>query len=263
MLTVAIAWLIFMLPHSIATVSIATAYYTRISTSASNGDMATMKADLLTAMRLIVIAMTLATAGLIVLAYPLARVFSPGFAEAQALGNVIIALAIGLVPFSMVHMFQRAFFALEDTKTPFVFTTIQVGLHVIGAITLLNVLGKQWLVVGLSLITASTITVQLLLAGALLKSKINFKAEGLALNLIRSILAASITGAIGFLVIEQMGGVNTSSWLFENQLNAGLGSVAVSVLMIISYLFLVRALRLPEHGIITKFLVETRRRNES
>ena len=259
----AIAWLIFMLPHSIATVSIATAYYTRISTSASNGDMASMKADLLTAMRLIVIAMTLATAGLIVLAYPLARVFSPGFAEAQALGNVIIALAIGLVPFSMVHMFQRAFFALEDTKTPFVFTTIQVGLHVIGAITLLNVLDKQWLVVGLSLITASTITVQLLLAGALLKSKINFKAEGLALNLIRSILAASITGAIGYLVIEQMGGVNTSSWLFENQLNAGLGSVAVSVLMIISYLFLVRALRLPEHGIITKFLVEIRRRNES
>ena len=259
----AIAWLIFMLPHSIVTVSVATAYYTRISTSASKGDMASMKADLLAAVRLIVILMSLATAGLIVLAYPLGRVFSPGVAEAQALGNVIIALAIGLLPFSLVHMLQRAFFALEDTKTPFVFTSVQVGLHIIGAITLLNVLEKQWLVVGLSLITTSTVTIQLLLAGALLRSKIDWRPEGLVLNLLRSIIAATISGAIGYLLLEQLGGLNSSGWILSNQLNAGLGSVAVSLLMVISFLFLLRALRLPEHGIITKFLVEIRRRNET
>ena len=259
----AIAWLIFMLPHSIVTVSVATAYYTRISTSASKGDMASMKADLLAAVRLIVILMSLATAGLIVLAYPLGRVFSPGVAEAQALGNVIIALAIGLLPFSLVHMLQRAFFALEDTKTPFVFTSVQVGLHIIGAITLLNVLEKQWLVVGLSLITTSTVTIQLLLAGALLRSKIDWRPEGLVLNLLRSIIAATISGAIGYLLLERLGGLNSSGWILSNQLNAGLGSVAVSLLMVISFLFLLRALRLPEHGIITKFLVEIRRRNEN
>jgi putative peptidoglycan lipid II flippase len=259
----AIAWLIFMLPHSIVTVSVATAYYTRISTSASKGDMASMKADLLAAVRLIVILMSLATAGLIVLAYPLGRVFSPGVAEAQALGNVIIALAIGLLPFSLVHMLQRAFFALEDTKTPFVFTSVQVGLHIIGAITLLNVLEKQWLVVGLSLITTSTVTIQLLLAGTLLRSKIDWRPEGLVLNLLRSIIAATISGAIGYLLLEQLGGLNSSGWILSNQLNAGLGAVAVSLLMVISFLFLLRALRLPEHGIITKFLVEIRRRNEN
>lgn len=259
----AIAWLIFMLPHSIVTVSVATAYYTRISTSASKGDMASMKADLLAAVRLIVILMSLATAGLIVLAYPLGRVFSPGVAEAQALGNVIIALAIGLLPFSLVHMLQRAFFALEDTKTPFVFTSVQVGLHIIGAITLLNVLEKQWLVVGLSLITTSTVTIQLLLAGALLRSKIDWRPEGLVLNLLRSIIAATISGTIGYLLLEQLGGLNSSGWILSNQLNAGLGAVAVSLLMVISFLFLLRALRLPEHGIITKFLVEIRRRNEN
>lgn len=259
----AIAWLIFMLPHSIVTVSVATAYYTRISTAASNGDMASMKADLLAALRLIVIFMSLATAGLIVLAYPLGRVFSPGIAEAEALGNVIIALAIGLVPFSLVHMLQRAFFAMEDTKTPFVFTTVQVGLHIIGAITLLNVLEKEWLVVGLSLVTASTVAIQLLMAAALLKSKISWSPDGLALNLIRSFIAAAITGVIGYLLIEQLGGVSPEGWILSNQLNAGLGVVAVSLVMVISFLFLLRALRLPEHGIITKFLVEIRRRNEN
>lgn len=259
----AIAWLIFMLPHSIVTVSVATAYYTRISNAASNKDMASMKADLLVAIRLIIIFMSLATAGLVVLSYPLGRVFSPGFDEAQALGNVIMALAIGLLPFSLVHMLQRAFFALQDTKTPFLFTTVQVGLHILGAIVLLNVLEKQWLVVGLSLVTASTITVQLLIAGFLLRSKINWKPEGLLLNLLRSVMASLIAGAIGYLLIDQLGGLNESGWLLASQLNAGLGSVAVTLLMVISFLFLIRALRLPEHGIVTKFLVEIRRRNEN
>jgi putative peptidoglycan lipid II flippase len=160
-------------------------------------------------------------------------------------------------------MLQRAFFALEDTKTPFVFTSVQVGLHIIGAITLLNVLEKQWLVVGLSLITTSTVTIQLLLAGTLLRSKIDWRPEGLVLNLLRSIIAATISGAIGYLLLEQLGGLNSSGWILSNQLNAGLGAVAVSLLMVISFLFLLRALRLPEHGIITKFLVEIRRRNEN
>jgi len=258
----AIAWLIFMLPHSIVTVSVATAYYTRISTAASNGDMASMKADLLAALRLIVIFMSLATAGLIVLAYPLARIFSPGLAEAEALGNVIIALAVGLLPFSLVHMLQRAFFALEDTKTPFIFTSIQVTLHIIGAITLLNVLEKQWLVVGLSLVTASTVTIQLLIAGVLLRKKIDWQPTGLVLNLLRSIIAAVIAGVIGFVAIEQLGGIG-AGWLMESKLNASLGAVLITLLMVISFLFLTRALRLPEYGIITKFLVEIRRRNES
>ncbi len=258
----AIAWLIFMLPHSIVTVSVATAYYTRISTAASNGDMASMKADLLAALRLIVIFMSLATAGLIVLAYPLARIFSPGLAEAEALGNVIIALAIGLLPFSLVHMLQRAFFALEDTKTPFVFTSIQVALHIIGAITLLNVLEKQWLVVGLSLVTASSVTIQLLIAGVLLRKKIDWQPTGLVLNLLRSIIAAVIAGVIGFVAIGQLGGIG-AGWLMESKLNASLGAVLITLLMVISFLFLTRALRLPEYGIITKFLVEIRRRNES
>jgi len=258
----AIAWLIFMLPHSIVTVSVATAYYTRISTAASNGDMASMKADLLAALRLIVIFMSLATAGLIVLAYPLARIFSPGLAEAEALGNVIIALAVGLLPFSLVHMLQRAFFALEDTKTPFIFTSIQVTLHIIGAITLFNVLEKQWLVVGLSLVTASTVTIQLLIAGVMLRKKIDWQPTGLVLNLLRSIIAAVIAGVIGFIAIEQLGGIGTG-WLMESKLNASLGAVLITLLMVISFLFLTRALRLPEYGIITKFLVEIRRRNES
>ena len=258
----AIAWLIFMLPHSIATVSVATAYYTRISTAASNGDMASMKADLLSALRLIVIFMSLATAGLIVLAYPLARIFSPGLAETQVLGNVIIALAVGLLPFSLVHMLQRAFFALEDTKTPFVFTSVQVALHVIGAITLLNVLEKQWLVVGLSLVTASTVTIQLLIAGVLLRKKIDWQPTGLILNLLRSIIAAVIAGVIGFVALQQLGGID-AGWLMDSKLNASLGSILVTLLMVISFLFMTRALRLPEYGIITKFLFEIRRRNES
>jgi len=167
------------------------------------------------------------------------------------------------VPFSLVHMLQRAFFALEDTKTPFIFTSVQVGLHIAAAITLLNVLEKQWLVVGLSLVTATTVLIQLLIAGWLIRSKIDFKPTGLVLNLLRSLIAAVISGVIGYLILEQLGGVSDSGWILENQLNAVLGSVAITLGMVISFLFLVRALRLPEHGVITKFLVEITNRNSN
>ena len=40
----------------------------------------------------------------------------------QALGFVLIAYLIGLVPFSLVFMAQRAFYSLGDTRTPFYFT---------------------------------------------------------------------------------------------------------------------------------------------
>ncbi len=46
-----IAWLIFMLPHSVFTVSLATVYFTRISNHAHQKDMDSVKSDLLSGLR--------------------------------------------------------------------------------------------------------------------------------------------------------------------------------------------------------------------
>ncbi|MFM6971553.1 MAG: murein biosynthesis integral membrane protein MurJ, partial [Rhodoluna sp.] len=95
-----IAWLVFMLPHSIATVSIATAYFTKMSHHVQENRIDLLKNDLATGLRTISMVSVLATAAIIVLAYPIARVFVGEYPSLVALGNVLIALIIGLLPFS-------------------------------------------------------------------------------------------------------------------------------------------------------------------
>ncbi|MCH2763697.1 hypothetical protein K3V46_14685, partial [Listeria monocytogenes] len=79
--------------------------------------------DFSSAARSIKLFIVLASAVLIVAAFPIARVFTSDY---QAMGLVLIAYLIGLVPFSLVFMAQRAFYSLCDTRTPFFFTLAQV-----------------------------------------------------------------------------------------------------------------------------------------
>ena len=65
------------------------------------------------------------------MAFPLSRIFTP---EYQALGFVLIGYLVGLVPFSLVFMSQRAFYSLGDTRTPFYFTLAQVAVIIVGVL---------------------------------------------------------------------------------------------------------------------------------
>ncbi|MEY2694844.1 MAG: murein biosynthesis integral rane protein MurJ, partial [Actinomycetota bacterium] len=168
----AIAWLIFMLPHSVVTVSIATAYFTRMSQHAANGKLDEFVKDLTTGLRVIALVSVISTATLMMLAYSIARVFVGEYPATLALGNVIVALMVGLVPFSVVYMIQRAFFALEDTRSPFIFTTIQIAIHITGSLTLGATVPKQWLVVSISILTACSILVQGLIGYLMLRRRI-------------------------------------------------------------------------------------------
>ena len=128
------AWLIFMLPHSVITVSIATAYFTRMSEHAVVADHDRLRADLSSALRGTGSIIVLAAAVMIVVAYPLGAVYQPGDpANIAAFGNIVIAYLIGLVGFSALFVVQRTFYSLNDTRTPFFFTLFQVILFTAGA----------------------------------------------------------------------------------------------------------------------------------
>lgn len=112
------AFLIFMLPHSLVTVSLATALFTRLSGRAAGGDVRGVRADLSLGLRTVGLFTVLATTGLAVLAYPLGRVMFPGSSDASvhALAQVVVALVIGLVPFGAWSLFQRVYYAYEDAR---------------------------------------------------------------------------------------------------------------------------------------------------
>ncbi|HEY9423307.1 MAG TPA: murein biosynthesis integral membrane protein MurJ, partial [Microterricola sp.] len=165
------AWLVFMLPHSVITVSIATAYFTQMSTHASTGEIDAVRTDASSAIRGTTLIIMLASAVLIVCAYPFAAVFVGPFSQVQAVGNVIIAYMLGLVAFCVLFVVQRTFYSLSDTKTPFYFTLFQVTL-VIGGTIGCAFLPDEWIAFGIaSVVTVSGIA-QAILAAYLLRRKI-------------------------------------------------------------------------------------------
>ncbi len=233
----AIAWLIFMLPHSVVTVSIATAYFTRMSQHAANSKLDEFVKDLTTGLRVIALVSVISTATLMMLAYSIARVFVGEYPATLALGNVIVALMVGLVPFSVVYMIQRAFFALEDTRSPFIFTTIQIAIHITGSLTLGATVPKQWLVVSISILTACSILVQGLIGYLMLRRRIGAMGEGSFIkSLLGFVLAAIPAAAVGYAVMVWLGGIAPGSFTLNSVFSAVLTSALVGATMVICYL---------------------------
>jgi putative peptidoglycan lipid II flippase len=256
----AIAWLIFMLPHSVVTVSVATAYFTRMSQHAAAARLDDFKNDLTQGLRVIALVSVISSVTLMVIAYPVARVFVGEYPATWALGNVIIALMVGLVPFSFVYMMQRAFFALEDTRTPFIFTTVQVAIHIAGSLTLGATVPKQWLVVSISLLTAGTIMIQGVLGYLLLRRRIGgFSDASVAKSLAGFALAAIPATLAGLGVMELLGGTGSGDFAVANVLNAVtvsalVGFVMVFVYVLVLWLFRVSELREVQRQLKARFI---------
>lgn len=233
----AIAWLIFMLPHSVVTVSIATAYFTRMAEHNQAGRMEDFKLDLTTGLRVIALVSVFSTAALIVLSYPIARIFAGEYPATVALGNVIAAFMLGLLPFSFVYMIQRAFFALEDTKTPFIFTSVQIAIHIAGSITMGFVMPKQFLVVSIALVTAFSITIQGLVGYAMLKRRIGgFSDLGVGPALGKFFLSVIPATVAGVGVLAALGGIEQGAFAVDKVLSAVATSALVGLVMGLVYI---------------------------
>lgn len=127
------AFLLFMLPHSLITVSLATAIFTRVSHAVQDGDVEAVKADLRRGLRMPAVFLIPITVGAVVLVPFIVRTIlidtSPE--NAAMVSRVTIALLLGSLPMSWQFIQTRFFYAYEDAKTPFylqiIVSTISAG----------------------------------------------------------------------------------------------------------------------------------------
>lgn len=116
-------WLVFMLPHSVVTVSLATAYFTRMSIDVRDGNWTGLSRDIRESLARVGLFMVLASAGLWVTAPVVAQVFAGS--GSGGLATVVSVYAAGLIPFGFVFVAQRVYYALGDTRTPFIVQVVQ------------------------------------------------------------------------------------------------------------------------------------------
>lgn len=237
------AWLIFMLPHGIIAVSIVTAFYTRMAEHAHRGATADFRQDFSSAARSIMFLIVFSSAALIVTAYPIARVFTGDY---QAMGLVLIAYLVGLVPFSLVFMAQRAFYSLGDTRTPFFFTLAQVAVILAGVLLCFLVPAPNR-AAAVALVVSIASLVQAILAFALLRRRTGgVDGARILSSLWRFLVAAlaAMAAGAGFLII--LGGVEKGAFPVSGPIAAVVATAIVGVVMLVVYVGFLGMLRSPD-----------------
>jgi putative peptidoglycan lipid II flippase len=240
-------WLIFMLPHSIAAVSIATAYFTRMSTHARDGQLDQVRDDLSSSLRSIGLIIVFASVALMVVAFPFSRLFVlGGFDDILGMGPVLIAFLAGLVPFSVLHVLRRTFYALEDTRTPFFITVFQAVLFVAGAIGV-SFLPVPYIALGIAGVTTLAGVAQTALAVVLLRRRLG-AVDGWRLVRRHAVfLAAALTAAlVGLAITFALGGYTRDGWAIGTPITAVLTVAAVGSVMALIYFAVLLIARNPE-----------------
>ncbi|WCE02155.1 murein biosynthesis integral membrane protein MurJ [Streptomyces sp. HUAS 31] len=148
------AYALWVVPHGIITVSVVTALMPRMSAAAADGDTAAVRRDVSHALRVSACAVVPAACALFALARPMmALAFGYGrtsAADTAAMAGILMAFAPGLVALSGQYVLSRAFYALSDTRTPFllnlVIVTVNAGLSLAAA----HLLPARWAVTGMA-----------------------------------------------------------------------------------------------------------------
>jgi len=249
--TLRFAWLIFMLPHSIAAVSIATPYFTRMSGSARDGDLAAVRRDLSSSLRGIGVILVFATVGLAVLAYPFSALFSVrggtvDFATVSQMAPVVIFYLLGLIQFSVLFVLQRTYYALEDTRTPFFFTVLQSGLFVAGALVVAT-WPTSLIAIGIAGVTSIAGTVQLVAAALILNRRLGgIDARRVARSYALYLLACLPAAGVGVGLLFLMGATVSGGFAVSSLFSALLSMAVIGSAMALVYLGVLWVMRVEE-----------------
>ncbi|MFS0866004.1 murein biosynthesis integral membrane protein MurJ [Microbacterium sp. 179-B 1A2 NHS] len=248
--TLQYAWLLFMLPFSVIVLSLGTPYYTRLSEHVAEGRKDAVTADLSSLTRTVGIFMVGVLAAMLAAIVPLSRIFTTSPDNAVAFGWVLGAYLVALLPLSFQFGIQRTFYALKDTRTPFVYTLVQSVLVIATALTaralvVQDVLPVAWLAVAIALGQSIANIVQFALAIALLRRKIgSLELGGAAQGIGRFLLAAIPAGAAGWLAFTLLGGVG--GWTVSDRFLGFVGAALIGLVTLAVYVGLLALMRTPE-----------------
>ncbi|MFE0453358.1 murein biosynthesis integral membrane protein MurJ [Streptomyces sp. NPDC058914] len=146
------AQLIWGLPQAIITVSLMAALLPRLSRSAAEGDGGAVRDDISQGLRTTAVAIVPIAFGFLALGIPMCTLIfgSSGTSEATNMGFMLMAFGLGLVPYSVQYVVLRAFYAYEDTRTPFYNTVIVAAVNAGASAVCYFVLDPRWAVVGMA-----------------------------------------------------------------------------------------------------------------
>lgn len=150
--------------------------------------------------------------------------------DTTATAWALIAFSVGLPAFVLIKVFQPAFFAREDTKTPMWFAGVSMIINVVGSLALFHWFKAQgWMPhVGIALATSAAGWANAMLLWRVLRRDGAFAWDGkLTRNLPMIVLASILMGAVLWLVSDLVAPYTSASAVLFERIVA-LGALVVS-----------------------------------
>ncbi|MEY4312572.1 MAG: hypothetical protein RLZZ319_81 [Actinomycetota bacterium] len=220
-------WLVFMLPHSVITVSLGTAYFTRMATDVRDKRWDRLGTDIRESLARVTLFMVVSSAVLAVSSPFVSTVFADR--DQSGMAAVISLYALGLVPFGAAFILQRLFYALEDTRTPFFVQLAQTGVFCAGLL-IVSAGPVADIATGIALWMSLSTFLQAGLLAALLRRRLgSLGTRQLALSFARFTIGVVPALLLGILVRDALP-------LADSIVGAVLGASAVGAVMGVAYL---------------------------
>lgn len=130
-----LAFTLMLMPEVVIAQAVATAALPTFSAQAARGELGEMRASLATTLRGLIFLSLPASLGLLLLRRPIVSLlFERGAFDAQSTELVawpLLWFAVGLLGHALVELTSRAFYALQDTRTPVLIGAAAMGLNVV------------------------------------------------------------------------------------------------------------------------------------
>ncbi|WP_116200182.1 murein biosynthesis integral membrane protein MurJ [Amycolatopsis circi] len=214
------AWLLFQLPYGVIGVSLLTAIMPRLSRNAADGDVRKVVADLSYASRISIVMLVPIAAVLTVVGSPIGvALFSGGVnsvADAGRLGQALAISSFGLLPYALVMLQLRVFYAMKDARTPTLIMVVMTAVKVPLLYLCPVLLDARSIVLGTMLVNSLTFVVGAILGQVWLWASLGHLRSKRALGVILFTVVASGLGVaaavvVGWIVPDV--GVRATAWV--------------------------------------------------
>lgn len=241
---------IYLLPHSLVVVSIVTALFPRMSAAAAAGDIAGVRADMSTGLRLAGVFSVFSVAALIVLAGPLTKaVLGPTVdpTTVDLYAPVLQAMAPGLVALGATVVVKRMYYAFGDGRSIFVIQVLAtISMVVVLWLASVSLQPRWWTAAAAGATTVSTWVSVLARVRGMRRKLAGIDGARVLRVHVRAAVGAAVAAGAGWALLRTMSADPSAlGWG-----HAVLVCAAVGGLMVTVYVALLKAMRVDEMDVV-------------
>ncbi|MET3205739.1 MULTISPECIES: murein biosynthesis integral membrane protein MurJ [unclassified Arthrobacter] len=240
---------LYLLPHSIIALSLATVLFNRMTRASQDGNRAELRDALSHGLRTMAVATVFGALALFALAGPLGMFFSGGpRQDGVMLAQTLTILALSTPFMSANFMMSRVFYANEDARTPFNIQLLLAVVYVAGAF------GIQFLPVGqiiyaIALLYMVGNILSVIISAFFLRRLLgHLDGPRIANSYIRMGYAALGSAIAGAGALWLMGSYSADGFAWSGRPAALVTVIVVGPIMLVVYLFLLKIFHVAELG---------------